>query len=208
RGRSCTQSSRMGTRRGIRGGPYLLAALLGLGVPGCELFAPKPPPGPPPPAIPTVDDDAVLPWATDGSWFVVVRKGCRTLDVYCHGERTASYPAVFGLGGSGPKLYEGDLRTPLGLYRIVAMRPHKRWGFFLLLDYPNAADLQHYWEGMEKGRVPRVGDRYAGVGGRVGVHGTDKPEKNRANEDWPFGSISVAKDDVPRLDGTGTVGSP
>jgi len=183
-------------------------ALLGLGVPGCELFAPTPPPAPPAPAIPAVDDDALLPWATDEAWFVVVRKGCRTLDVYFHGERTASYPAVFGLGGSGAKLYEGDLRTPLGLYRIVDMRPHKRWGYFLLLDYPNTADLQHYWEAMEKGRVPRVGDSYARVGGRVGIHGTDKPEKNRANEDWTFGCISIATEDVAQLARTVPVGTP
>ena len=185
-----------------------LAALLGASVLGCQLFVSAPPPVAPAPAIPAVDDDAMLPWATDEAWFVIIRKGCRTLDVYFHGERTASYPAVFGLGGSGPKIYEGDLRTPLGIYRIVAMRPHKRWGYFLLLDYPNAADLQHYWEAMETGRVPWRGDHYARVGGRVGIHGTDKPEKNLANEDWTFGCISIANADLAQLVRTVPVGTP
>ena len=51
--------------------------------------------------------------------FIVIRKSCRTLDVYRYGERIRSYPAVFGQGGKERKLYEGDYRTPTGLYEII-----------------------------------------------------------------------------------------
>ena len=194
--------------RGARLSGVLVVVTLALA--GCTLiFGPHAPaPTPAAPTAPTVDDDTHLPWATEEPWFIIVRKGCRTLDVYRYGERTASYPAVFGLGGRGAKLYEGDLRTPLGLYRIVDARPHKRWGYFLLLDYPNVADLQHYWAAMEGGRVPWLGDHYARVGGLVGIHGTDKPEKNRREEDWTFGCISLATADVAQLVRTVPVGMP
>src|SRR5438552_2469016 len=98
------------------------------------------------------DDDDQLAWAQQEPWAVVVRKTCRSLDVYRYGTRVRSFPAVFGLNGSGSKLYEGDRRTPSGLYMIVDKRPHPRWRQFLLLDYPNAQDLHRYWLAMEAGR--------------------------------------------------------
>jgi murein L,D-transpeptidase YafK len=155
----------------------------------------------PPPAPPAelVDDDARLPWAASERYFVVVRKACRTLDLYRYGERLESFPAVFGLGGSENKLYEGDLRTPTGLYMIVDKRAHPRWRNFLLLDYPNIQDLHRYWLAMESGNVPRRGDGYAGVGGAVGIHGTDKPYLNERNVDWTWGCISLANRDVAEL---------
>ena len=145
------------------------------------------------------DDADHLSWASDEEYLVVVRKTCRTLDVYRFGERVESFPAVFGLGGSGSKLYEGDLRTPTGLYMIVDKRCHARWGHFLLLDYPNLQDLHRYWLAMEAGTIPRRGDGYAGVGGAVGIHGTDKPGLNRRGVDWTWGCVSLANPDVERL---------
>ncbi|TMA65968.1 MAG: L,D-transpeptidase [Deltaproteobacteria bacterium] len=115
------------------------------------------------------------------------------------GSGLESFPAVFGLGGSGSKLYEGDLRTPTGLYMIVDKRRHPRWGHFLLLDYPNLQDLHRYWIAMEAGTIPRRGDGYAGVGGAVGIHGTDKPGLNRRGVDWTWGCVSLANADVARL---------
>jgi murein L,D-transpeptidase YafK len=145
------------------------------------------------------DDDDHLDWAVDEAHMVVVRKSCRSLDVYEHGERVRSYPAVFGLNGKGSKLYEGDLRTPTGLYMIVDKRWHPRWSRFLLLDYPNLHDLHRYWVAMESGDIPQRGDRYAGVGGAVGIHGTDKPELNEKQVDWTFGCISLKSRDVEDL---------
>ena len=148
---------------------------------------------------PVPDDDDHLEWATSEPWAVVVRKSCRTLDVYRFGERVRSFPAVFGLNGRGQKLYEGDLRTPIGLYSIVDKRPHARWREFMLLDYPNLHDLHRYWLAMESGDLPRAGDRYARVGGAVGIHGTDKPWLNAHNVDWTFGCISLQNQDIDDL---------
>src|SRR5437867_12441298 len=90
-----------------------------------------------PPAGAIADDDDHLSWAETELYVVVVRKSCRTLDLYRNGYRIRSYPAVFGLSSAGSKLYEGDHRTPSGLYSIIDKRRHPRWRHFLLLDYPN-----------------------------------------------------------------------
>jgi murein L,D-transpeptidase YafK len=159
-----------------------------------------------PPAV-LADDDDRLAWAESEPWLVVVRKACRTLDVYRFGARVRSFPAVFGLNGSGSKLYEGDLRTPSGLYMIVDKRPHPRWREFLLLDYPNVQDLHRYWLAMESGGIPRRGDDYVGAGGMVGIHGTDKPGLNERNVDWTFGCISLQNPDVVDLTALVPVGT-
>jgi murein L,D-transpeptidase YafK len=163
---------------------------------------------PVPPAPVVVADEDRIDWAADEPYFIVVRTACRTLDVYRHGERIRSFPAVFGLGGTKHKLHEGDHRTPTGLYSIVAMRRHPRWQRFMLLDYPNLHDVQRYEVAMQSGDIPMLGERLAGVGGAVGIHGTDKPELNRLGVDWTFGCISLANDDVEDLATLVPVGTP
>jgi murein L,D-transpeptidase YafK len=153
----------------------------------------------PPPASAFADDDDHLAWAEIEPYMIVVRKSCRTLDVYRYGTRVRSFPAVFGLNGSGRKLYEGDLRTPTGLYTIIDKRRHPRWRQFLLLDYPNVEDLHRYWLAMEAGGIPRRGDSYVSAGGAVGIHGTDNPGLNRRNVDWTWGCISLENGDVDDL---------
>ena len=77
------------------------------------------------------------------------------------------------------KLYEGDHRTPTGLYTIIGDRWHERWEHFFLLDYPNADDaIATRWR-WPSGDVPVRGSSHAGIGGAVGIHGTDKPWLNQ-----------------------------
>jgi len=153
----------------------------------------------PPPATVGSDDADRLAWAADEPYVVVVRKSCRTLDVYRYGERMETFPAVFGLGGAGSKLYEGDRRTPTGLYTIVDKRLHPRWRYFFLLDYPNQNDVHRYWLAMEAGDIPLRSDGYAGLGGAIGIHGTDRPKLNETGVDWTWGCISLQNPDIERF---------
>jgi murein L,D-transpeptidase YafK len=146
-----------------------------------------------------VADEERIDWAAEEPFFIVVRTSCRTLDVYQYGDRIRSYPAVFGIGGSKDKLHEGDRRTPTGLYAIIGRRRHPRWRRFLLLDYPNLHDAERYEVAMRAGRIPMLGNEPAGMGGAVGIHGTDKPELNHKGVDWTFGCISLANADVDEL---------
>lgn len=179
----------------------LVAVVILVSIAGC--FGPPTRPVP----VPVADEDR-LDWAAEEPYFIVVRTACRTLDVYRHGDRVRSYPAVFGLGGIKDKLHEGDRRTPTGLYAIVGMRRHPRWRRFLLLDYPNLHDAERYAVAMESGTIPMLGSRPAGLGGAVGIHGTDKPDLNRMNVDWTFGCISLGNADIEDLATLVPVGTP
>jgi len=183
------------------GWSWMMGALA-IALQGCWV-SPPPRQGPPP-----VADEEHLDWAEGEPYFIVVRTACRTLDVYRHGDRVRSYPAVFGLGGRKGKLHEGDHRTPTGLYAIVGMRRHPRWQRFMLLDYPNLHDAERYEVALESGRIPMLGTHPVGLGGAVGIHGTDKPELNEKNVDWTFGCISIANDDVEELAHLVPVGTP
>lgn len=142
---------------------------------------------------PVPDDRAPLEWARDEEMFVVVHRSCRTLSVYRHGEWLRTYRHVAFGREPGNKLYEGDRRTPDGLYRIVGRREHPRWSRFLLLDYPNLKDKEVHREAFAAGLVP------PNAGGQVGIHGTDKPRFNELGVDWTFGCISLMNDDVREL---------
>jgi murein L,D-transpeptidase YafK len=127
-----------------------------------------------------------------------VDKKCKTVNLYQYGRLTRSYPAVFGRT-PGRKMYEGDKRTPIGLYMIIDKDFHRRWSRFMLLDYPTERDVRRYWENRVAGKIPRLGDNYAGVGGAIGIHGTDKEAFNRTSINWTFGCISLFNKDVQEL---------
>jgi murein L,D-transpeptidase YafK len=169
-------------------------------VAGCSAPKKKPAPGP----SPFIADDDRLEWASQEPAFVVIRKACRRLDVYRYGQRIRSYPAVFGDGGTRErKMFAGDHRTPTGLYMIIGERPHERWGYFFLLDYPNAHDASVYQEALTEGTIPA-----AGLGSAVGIHGTDKPWLNRENIDWTWGCISLDNDAIDEFARFVWVGTP
>jgi len=148
------------------------------------------------PAAPPVE----LAWAASEPVFILVDKKCGRLDVFHRGRRWRSYEAVFGGGGRGTKRYEGDRRTPIGLYTIVYKRWHPRWSRFMLLDYPNPDDVARYRQDLERGWVPERGDgSSAGIGSQIGIHGTDKPEMNAASINWTHGCVSLANADVEEL---------
>jgi len=151
----------------------------------------------------TLGDEERLAWAEKEPIFVVVRQSCRTLDVYRYGKRVRSFSAVFGQGGT-PKVHEGDRRTPIGLYSIIAKYPHPKWRYFFLIDYPNGSDLFRYEQARGSGDLPES----AGIGGSLGIHGTDKPDLNRRGVDWTWGCVSVDDDAIEDLNRLLPLGTP
>lgn len=143
--------------------------------------------------------DGFLSWAADQTQMIIIDKASRKLVLYEKGEPVKTYSVVLGRN-PGRKVFEGDRRTPSGLYEITDKRRSGKYGRFLALDYPNADDLANYRSAAARGLLPRgAGDSRRGPGGLVGIHGTDKQEFNSVGINWTFGCISLANRDVEEL---------
>ena len=50
------------------------------------------------------------------------------------------YPILGASGNPGPKLRQGDLQVPEGIYNVVGLNPNSAFHLSMKLDYPNAFD--------------------------------------------------------------------
>jgi hypothetical protein len=71
-----------------------------------------------------------------------------------------SYPVLAASGRAGPKLNEGDLQVPEGIYRIEALNPNSRFYLSLRINYPNTAD-----------KTRALKERRSSLGGDIMIHG-------------------------------------
>jgi len=70
------------------------------------------------------------------------------------------YPVMAASGARGPKLREGDLQVPEGVYTIDWLNPNSAYHLSMHVDYPNAFDREH-----------AVGDGRTELGGAIMIHG-------------------------------------
>lgn len=133
------------------------------------------------------------------NWSVTVFKSRHQLVVYYKGRLFKIYHAVFGYHSDGAKRWEGDLRTPEGVYIIIGKYNHPRWKYFLRLNYPNYVDRRNYQTMLHDHVVPVVHGQRRAVGSAVGIHGTDRPRFNRDEINWTRGCISVDNDAIVEL---------
>lgn len=73
-----------------------------------------------------------------------------------------AYQMTAASGMAGPKLREGDLQVPEGLYRITVLNPNSSYHLSMRLNYPNAFD-------QAKGKW----DKREHLGGDIYIHGRD-----------------------------------
>lgn len=143
------------------------------------------------------------------NWSVMVYKSRHELIVYFQGRLLKKYSAVFGRNLiPGPKEWSEDRRTPEGVYTIIRKQPSLRFHWFLRLNYPNFVDRQRYQLLRAAHEVPKVDGHVLGVGGAIGIHGTDVPVLNQGLVNWTTGCISVSNrsiDELERLLPVGTV---
>jgi L,D-peptidoglycan transpeptidase YkuD (ErfK/YbiS/YcfS/YnhG family) len=66
-------------------------------------------------------------------------------------------------GVSGPKLRQGDMQVPEGIYRIAGLNPNSHFHLSMKLNYPNEFDLFHAWD---EGR--------SNLGSDIFIHGKAK----------------------------------
>jgi murein L,D-transpeptidase YafK len=92
-------------------------------------------------------------------------KAERTIEVWVSGEDgkwryLRDYPVLGMSGGLGPKLQEGDMQVPEGLYRVESLNPNSLYHLALRVNYPNPQD--QLW-GKQDGR--------SGLGSDIMIHG-------------------------------------
>ncbi|WP_128892092.1 murein L,D-transpeptidase family protein [Erythrobacter sp. HKB08] len=121
--------------------------------------------------------------------FVLVDKSDRTLTLMRDGKVLREYTGIaFGDEPSGHKRFEGDERTPEGLYTIDTRNPDSAYYLSLRISYPNEQDRAY---AEAQGRSP---------GGDIFIHGQpNNSPLSRLPGDWTDGCIAVSNAEMDEL---------
>jgi murein L,D-transpeptidase YafK len=125
-----------------------------------------------------------------------IDKSDHKLELVSGSDVVRTYKVAIGPGGVGPKLYEGDKRTPVGTYRVTG-RIKGLFHQFLVVSYPNDEDKARYAELKRRGEVPAG----RGVGHGIGIHGvgSDEFEGVHKQSDWTLGCIALDDDEIDEV---------
>ena len=119
-----------------------------------------------------------------------VRKSSRVMYLWSDDTVVQAYWIDLGFAPAGRKRFEGDGRTPEGLYYINRRNPASQFYLSLGISYPNRNDVAY---AKKMGRSP---------GGDIFIHGAGKTgwqrDKKRAG-DWTAGCIAMSNDDMEQL---------
>lgn len=121
--------------------------------------------------------------------YVRVDKSERVLTLYSGGKPYRTYQGLqLGDAPQGHKRFEGDEKTPEGVYSIDYRNPQSAYHLSLHISYPNATDTQF---ARSRGRSP---------GGAIFIHGQPNwlPE-GRLPGDWTDGCIALENHEIAEL---------
>ena len=110
---------------------------------------------------------------------VIVQKDDRKLFLMHNDKVLRSYPVELGFAPEGHKQFEGDGKTPEGVYHIDRRNPKSAFHLSLGVSYPNPRDVAHA--------------RAAGLspGGDIFIHGRPNGKPRDKRKDWTEGCISL-----------------
>ncbi len=140
-------------------------------------------------ALPLVSLDQPLPQLNIDR--LVVFKAKRQMWVY-HGEQLVKiYPIALGFNPIDHKQFEGDGKTPEGVYRINERNPNSSYHKNLGISYPNEADKAY---AVSQGKSP---------GGLIKIHGLRNGSGSIGRlhllKDWTHGCIAVTNQEIDEL---------
>ncbi len=126
---------------------------------------------------------------------VLVKKSERKLQLLKQGEVIKEYRVALGDSPRGPKMREGDERTPVGDYVLDWRNPRSNYYKAIHVSYPNEQDSQLA--------------KLLGVnpGGMIMVHGmpnhiqSDAIKAEYRNRDWTNGCIAVDNHEMDEIGG-------
>lgn len=124
--------------------------------------------------------------------FVLVEKSSRRMTLLREGCTLAHYEISLGADGDdGHKRFEGDERTPQGIYTIDWRNPHSVAHLSLRISYPDAEDIAY---AKDQGRDP---------GGNIMIHGWPNGWGFLAGLhryiDWTNGCIAVTNAEMQQI---------
>jgi len=120
---------------------------------------------------------------------IVVYKSQRRLVLMQDGQVLKAYHVALGRRPVGPKLFEGDFRTPEGRYYIDYRVRNSGYHRALHISYPNDRDLE------------RSDILHADPGGAIMIHGqpTLHGKVLRRAGDWTAGCIAVKNAEIQEI---------
>ena len=121
--------------------------------------------------------------------YLVVDKSERMLVAYENGKPIRAFRGLqFGDAPLGHKRFQGDERTPEGVYRIDWRNPQSAFHLSLRISYPNQADRAF---ASQYGRSP---------GGDIFIHGQpNQLRSGRMRGDWTDGCIALSNAEIEEL---------
>ena len=132
--------------------------------------------------------------------YVLVKKSERKLFLMRGGAPLKEYPISLGLRPVGHKQYEGDMRTPEGLYLLDWRNPNSNFYKSIHISYPSTEDLV------------KAGEAGKPAGGMVMIHGLpnqrDLEDKMFNGWDWTEGCIAVDNRAMDEIWGMVSDGTP
>ncbi len=133
---------------------------------------------------------------------IVVKKGDRKMYLVSGKEVLRSYKIDLGNQPVGHKQYEGDGKTPEGLYFINRFNPKSTYHLSVGISYPNVED---------RARAQMMGLR---PGGDIMIHGLGPYGRAANRPDWTAGCIAVNDEEIEEIyamlarNGAGQTGVP
>jgi len=120
---------------------------------------------------------------------IVVVKHFRHIYLFSNGQLLKVYRVWLGQAPVGAKHFQGDLKTPEGLYHIDGKNANSVAHKSIGISYPNDSDRAY---ARRAGKAP---------GGDIKIHGTMNSDDDgyEDSEDWTWGCIALKNKDVDEL---------
>lgn len=122
---------------------------------------------------------------------VVVEKSARRLTLMRNGNALKTYRVALGRAPIGAKEYEGDQRTPEGIYSIDFHKPDSDYHLALHVSYPEQRDID------------RASAQGLSAGSDIMIHGLPNGRswigRFHRRSDWTAGCVAVADFEIEEI---------